>query len=437
MMRLVVGKKKKLAAAMAVGILQACLTQQVTAEESNEFTVTGDLRAGWLEYDYSNPDGIPTINKGHKDSEGFYIIPKLSVNTPKYNGFSGKVTFAGATDLGINDEDKQSRLFVFDPVENKDFTILQELFIEFNSDQNHLLVGRNEIYTPMIEHDDYYMLANSFGVAHYKNSSFKNTGLHAGYFHEMAGVWDSGANGTEFHSMSDASFVPQQNKDEADDQGVWFAAAEYQNDLHNGQLWNYYATDLYNTLFAQYDYTPKTGTVGHDLGVQFIDFSQVGKLKSSETEIDYNIFSLRYNATLDNGWALQTGAAKYSDGDGQGSTLGAWGGYPYFANGMIFHYFEAGSLRDAASFKVQGGYDFSKTSKARTGLYGRYTYYDLNPAYSISSDGQPQEFMKMIGLQLKQSYLKGGYFTGTYEQHKADHEPKVWALRLIGGYKFN
>ena len=436
MMSLFPGKMSMLAAVMAAGILPAGLTTQAAAEESDEFTVTGDLRAGWLEYSYGNPNGDPTINKGHKDSEGFYIIPKLSVNTPKYNGFSGKVTFAGATDLGINDEDKQSRLFVFDPTENKDFAILQELFVEYNSDQNHVLVGRNEIYTPMIEHDDYYMLANSFGVAHYRNNSIDSTGIHAGYFYDMAGVWDSGANGTEFHSMSDASFVPQINKDEADDEGVWFGALDYNNDKHHAQLWNYYATDLYNTVFAQYDYLPKTNSVEHDLGVQFIDFSQVGKLGSSETEIDYNIFSLRYNASMENGWSLATGAAKYSDGDGQGSTLGAWGGYPYFANGMIFHFFEAGSLRDASSYKIQGGYDFSKTSKAKTGLYARYTYYDLNPAYSISSDGQPQDFMKMIGLQLKQSYLKGGYFTGTYENHKVDHEHDVWALRLIGGYKF-
>ena len=426
------------------GRLAACLTLIVgclagsvaAAEEANEFTVTGDLRAGWLEYDYGNPNGDPSINKGHKDSQGFYIIPKLSVVTPKVNGFSGKITVAGATDLGINDPENASRLFVYDPDENEDFIILQELFVEYNSDQYHVLVGRNEIYTPMIEHDDYYMLANSFAVAHYKNSSFENTGLHAGYFYEMAGVWDSGANGTEFNSMSDASFVPQVNKDEAGDEGVIFGSVDYNNDLHHGQLWNYYATDLYNTLFAQYDYMPKTGSLSHDFGAQFIDFSQVGKLKSSATEIDYNIMSLRYNLTADNGWSLATGAAKYSDGEGQGSTLGAWGGYPYFANGMIFHFFEPGSFRDAASYKIQGAYDFSKTTKARTSLAARYTYFDLNPEYSISSDGRPQDYMKLLGFQVKQSYLKGGYFTGTYEQHQTDNEKSAWALRLIGGYKF-
>jgi hypothetical protein len=113
-------------------------------------------------------------------------------------------------------------------------------------------------------------------------------------------------------------------------------------------------------------------------GAQFIDFSQVGKLKSSPTEIDFNVSSLRYNATLDNGWSLATGAAKYSNGDGQGSTLGAWGGYPYFANGMIFHFFQSGSLRDAASYKIQGAFDFSKTTKARTSATDIQATFEIN-----------------------------------------------------------
>ncbi|MEA3302740.1 MAG: hypothetical protein U9Q75_05605 [Pseudomonadota bacterium] len=439
-MKKITGSRRyRLAGPLALAILQTCQVAQAEEEadtNTNKFFISGDFRAGWLNYDYGNPDGIPTINKGNTDSQGFYITPKISLNTPVYYGFSGKVTVAGATDFGINGEDKQSRLFVFDGVEKESFAILQELFIEYNTEEHHLLVGRNEIFTPMIEHDDYYMLANSFGVASYKNTSFDNFGIHVGYFYDMAGVWDSGANGTEFHTMSDASFVPQINKDEAGDEGVYFASVDYNNDTHHAQLWNYYAPDLYNTLFAQYNYMMKTEGVGHDFGVQFIDFSQVGNLKSSDTEIDYNIISLKYDAAFDNGWSLATGAAKYSNGDGQGSTLGAWGGYPYFANGMIFHFFDAGSLRDASSFKIQGGYDFSKTLNTNLALNVRYTYFNLSSDYSISSDGRPQDDMQMIGVQLKHTFLENGYFAATFEHVNLDNEDPIWALNLIGGYRF-
>jgi hypothetical protein len=412
------------------------LSQAARAYDINGFTFSGDMRTGWVQYDYDNPDGNPDINKGHKDSQGFYVVPKLSLTTPTYNGFSGKITAAGSTDFGLNNEDDETRNFVFDPVELKSFAILQELYLQWQTDQQQALIGRKEYLSPMIDADDYYMLANSFSMATYDNRHFNNTSLRAGYFHEMAGVWDSGANGTEFNSMSDASFVPQVNKDEADDKGVYFAAVDYDNELHHVQLWNYYADELYNTLFAQYDYVKGNDKFNYDFGLQFINFSEVGKLKSSSTDIDYSLYSIKYDGAFGNGISFASGAAKYSDGAGTESTLGAWGGYPYFANGMIFHFFEAGSLRNAESYKLQVGYDFPRQSPDKLGIYLRYTRYELDSKYSISSDGKGQDLMHMTGLQVKYKFLRNGYFTGTYEQHRVDHEPNTWALRLIGGVTF-
>jgi hypothetical protein len=396
------------------------------------FTISGDERAGWVQYDYDNPKGKPDINKGHKDSHGFYIMPKLSIETPSYNNFRVKITGAAATDFGLNDHDKQSRNFVFDPGENESFAILQELYVEYENDQHHALIGRNEIFTPMIEHDDYYMLSNSFEVAAYRYKSRYKTDLHAGYFHKMAGVWDSGDNGTEFHSMSDASYVPQVNKNEADDSGVYYAAADFSNGLHRAQFWEYYAEDLYNIVFSQYNYTNSNSNFSYDAGAQFINFSDVGDLEDSSTSINYNLYSLKYDAAFNNGFSIATGASKYSDGKGQGETLGAWGGYPYFANGMIFHFFEAGSLRNAESYKLQGAYDFTDNLSFST----RFTYYDLDDSHSISSDGQPQSYMKLYGVRLSSQFMNSGYFTGTFEYHDTDHEKRTWALRLIGGFKF-
>jgi len=412
------------------------LSQAARAYDINGFTFSGDIRTGWVQYDYNNPDGDPDINKGHKDSQGFYVVPKFSLLTPAYHNFSGKMTLAGSTDFGLNDHDKESRNFVFDPVENESFSILQELYLEWQTDQQQALIGRKEYQSPMIDADDYYMLANSFAMATYDNRHFDNTSLRLGYFAEMAGVWDSGANGTEFHSMSDASFVPQVNKDEADDKGVYFAAVDYDNELHHVQLWNYYADELYNTLFAQYDFTKGNDSYNYDFGLQFINFSEVGKLKSSSTDIDYSLYSIKYDGAFGNGFSFASGAAKYSDGDGTESTLGAWGGYPYFANGMIYHFFEVGSLRNAESYKLQVGYDFPRQSPDKLGIYLRHTRYYLDSDYSFSSDGEGQDLMTMTGIQVKYKFLRGGYFTGTYEQHHIDDEPRTWALRLIGGFTF-
>ena len=423
-------------ARLLVSLLLTSLATTTHAYDLNGFTLSGDGRAGWVSYDYGNPNGDPAINKGHKDSEGFYVMPKLSLQTPDFSHFNAKITVAGATDFGINDEGKQSRNFVFDPTENESFVILQELYLEYDNKAHNALIGRNEIVTPMIDFDDWYMLGNSFELVRYTNTSLDNTAMHIGFFNKMSGVWDSGANGTEFHYMSTASFVPQVNKDEAGDAGVYYAAVEHNGDKHHGQLWGYYAEDLYNMLFAQYNFKSGSNKYNYDFGLQFINWSQVGKLKSSATEIDYSLYSIKYDGNMDNGFSFATGASKYTDGKGQGDTLGAWGGYPYFANGMIFHFFEAGSLQNAASYKVQGGYDLSKIGVDNTVIKLRYTFFDLDPTYSISSAGEPQDPMELIGLQISYNFMKSGYFNATVERHDLDHEPSSTAIRLIGGYKF-
>ena len=401
---------------------------------------SGDLRTGYVLYDYGNPNGLAAISRGHKDSQGYYLVPKLSLTTPKWAGFSAKVSGAGATDFGINNPGKESRNFVFDSTDLESFLILQEAYLAFDSaDNSHsALVGRNELYTPMIDTDDWYMLANSFEVATYTNRSVTDLILTTGYLHKMAGVWDSGANGTEFHSMSDASYVAAEDKERADNSGVFFAGAQFNNGTHNGQLWGYHAPDLYNILFAQYDFNQKnTDGFSYTFGVQFIGFKETGELADHDsTNIEYGIYSARFDGSFANGIGFATGVAKYSDGEGQGATLGAWGGYPYFANGMIFHFFEAGSLQNSASYKLQGSYDFSTIGLDTLNCAIRYTYFDLDPGYSKSSSGEAQNAMEMIGFSVSYEFLDGGYVSAKYERHETDGEPKTYALRLIGGFRF-
>ena len=68
MKRITGSRRYRLAGPLALAILQACQVAQAEEEaDTNKFTISGDFRAGWLNYDYSNPDGLPTINKDHKD----------------------------------------------------------------------------------------------------------------------------------------------------------------------------------------------------------------------------------------------------------------------------------------------------------------------------------------------------------------------------------
>ncbi|MEA1892566.1 MAG: OprD family outer membrane porin [Campylobacterota bacterium] len=404
----------------------------------------GDIRAGWVQYDYQNPpleDGTathPDRNLGHIDSKGIYVMPKLSIMSPANNRIRAKVTVAGATDFGINDEKHEKRTFVFDPNEKESFMILQEAYLSYKDSQHKFLIGREELTTPMVDSDDWYMLANSFELAYYTNNSLENITFNLGYFSKMAGVWDSGANGTEFHTMADASFVAQEDKERAGNSGITFGAFQYNdNENHNLQIWNYYAENMYNTLFMQYDYTNSLGGFSYDAGLQLMNFQGVGELADHDTtKIDYSLYSARFDGSFDFGLNFATGYAKYTDGEGQGATLGAFGGYPYFANGMIFHFFEAGSLQNAASYKAQIGYDLAKLGLDNTWIGYRYTMFDLDPKFSQNANGDAQDAMALNGIRVSYGTKTGAYFTGTYEHVDLDEEPNTFSLRLIGGYKF-
>jgi len=428
----------------------ALLSSSLMAEILEGWEISGDIRAGWIQYDYKNkPIHIdingniiatnPNANKGHIDSQGIYTMPKLSISSPKSNAIRAKVTLAGATDFGINDEKYESRTFVFDPNKRESFLILQEVYLSYVDKENKLLIGREELSTPMIDTDDYYMLANSFELAYYTNSSIKNLNLTAGYFHKMAGVWDSATDGTTFHSMSDASFIDSADKQKIGNKGIYFAALEYNdNKHHNLQVWNYYGQDMYNTLFIQYDFTSSLGDFNYDIGIQLINFKEVGYLATAAaaTKIDYTLYSARFDGKFSNGIDFATGISKYSNGEGQGATLGAFGGYPYFANGMIFHFFEAGSLQNAASYKAQIAYNFSKIGIDNLSLAYRYTYFNLDSFHSQNTNTSPQNSMALNGVRLTYGDESGVYFTGTYEDVDLDNEPNSFSLRLIGGYKF-
>jgi len=426
--------KLSLVASVLIGLSSSAV---MAAEDAkwNEFgdgwSVTGDIRAGYVKYDYNNPN----------DSKGFYTTPRVSINTPVASGFSAKVTGGFATDFGLNDENEQNKNFVFDASDPKSFAILQEAYLRYSNKGNEVTIGREEIDTPMISNDDYYLaIPDSFEVAYYTNTMFEDMMFTAGYVHKMAGVWDSGSaenGGTNFSSMSEASFVSRADKRAADDAGAGYLGFVFDNGTHKAQAWGYRFIDLYDVFFSQYDYTNKVGGFSYDAGLQFINFAETGKLESNNfTTINYNITSAKFAGAFDNGLDFNLAAMKFSDGQGTGSTVAAFGGYPFFAMGNIVHWFNAGSFQNAANYQVSAGYDLSKVGAEGLGVNLKYVYSDLDSDYSKASDGQGQDYQKTYDLSLSYAHASGTYLNMQYQYADIEHEDGIHGFRLIGGYKF-
>jgi hypothetical protein len=418
---------KKILKTQAVMALIGCT---LWADQSyGGYKISGEIRAGYVDYDYDS-----ALN----DTKAFATILKVGIETPKYNGFYGKIMGAGVNDLGTSDLEKQQKSNIFrrnSDGSRANFNILQELYIGYSDSVNEVKLGRNELVTPMISKDDYYMFANSFETASYANRSLKDTTINAGYIHKMAGVWDSRSDGSNFRSMSDASMTSAANKGEANNAGVYYAGADYKAGAHSFKAWEYYARDLYNTVFAQYDYFGRADGFLYNIGVQGMNFDEVGKLSKSATKINNGVYATQIDAKLDNGFLLNGSVSKFTSGQGENSVLGAWGGYAYYTKGFIFHFHEANSFTNALGYKLQIGYDFSKIGAKDLSINLRYTNFLLDENYS-KLNGIGQKYLTFHGAQLKYDFLKSAYFSATFEKGYLDQVHSFSGLRLIGGYKF-
>ena len=419
----IINKLLKVSMLSVVTISSLNASDELGFNLGNGWKASSEVRALYNNVDYTS---------GTNNYHGVYTSAKASILTPTYNGFSAKMTLGGVTDFGINTHNlNDGSNFVFDGTENKSFGILQELYISYKNDSHSLSIGRQEFSTPLIDADDYYIFANSFEVVNYTNTALENFAFHLGYSHKMSGVWDSGANGTEFHSMSDSSFVDARDKKNANDSGVFYGGIDFSKDSHSAKLWNYYAKDLYNIVLAEYAFSSKIDSLSYDVGVQITDYKEVGDLASHNfTDIDYTVFAAKFNAQLDNGLDFSTGITKFTNGKGQGATQGAWGGFAGYTGGFIFGIFEMGSLQDSVSAKAQVGFDLGKIGLNNTWIGYRYNYYNLD---SKVSNGQ--ESMQTNGIQI--AYDSSHYsLCATFENRALDNESDANAVRLLASYKF-
>ena len=435
-------KSKGIFMLLKILLLFTILTSLIYAKQGinigYEWTVSGDMRNAWVMYDYQNPDGNSLINRGKKDSQGYYFIPKLSLTTPKLYNLTLKTTGAAVTDFGINDPEKEEYTLAFKH-SGKSYAILQELYLEYYTQNHHVIVGRNEIHTPLASLDDFYILANSFEIALLEYHPIDELILGGGYFFKMSGNWDSGANGEEFESMSQASYVNSEAKEAAGDSGVGFASIDYNYGNHHFQIWDYYALHLYNSIFTQYNYLLKTSTSEYDFGIQYMRYDGIGRLKAikeknNEDNIANSTYSIRVKADYKNGIGFNLGIGGFSDDYGDKETLGAWGGYPFFMG----HSFEAGSIRNSFIYKLEAIYNFKNLGKNKLQIKARYSHFALDDKYSRTARGLgvPQDYMGHYRVKVRYEYSDNWYFDGGYRIYKIDNEPDITSVRLFGGYKF-
>ena len=309
----------------------------------------------------------------------------LKYETGAYEGLSLGAAFY-TTNGVFNDDDKLSA--EFDPTllgpDNRSYSFLGEAYLQYKRGNTMLKVGRQKLDTPLAGSDDARMLPNLFEAYLAVNTDLPDTTFVAGHVTQFAqGTFGRAYTGGVLSATSGYSYVDAKNQAGhfvdmgqyaigVETDGVSVISATYTGIDHlKLQVWDYYAWDILNALYAQADVSWNclfSDSVKPYAAAQLIQQDAVGD-KLAEALAD--------NATY---WALKAGAkfgnanvyAAYSKNE-TGHVITPWGGMPAFTQGMVTrHQF----IAEAEAYKVAASYNWKDFGVNLTSAV-YYTSFDL------------------------------------------------------------
>lgn len=288
---------------------------------------------------------------------------KIGIETGSYYGFKLKGAWYTTQDFNLRSENpKKTDAYMFN-LNKKPYSLLGEVQVQFNTGKSSAIVGRQEISSPIIESYDYRIIPNLFEAYTVVNKDIDNTTMTLSYIKKMSGL-DGLVSFSEFYSMSQQAYtslittqndvIDAKNGDAIDiskivgKKGVLMAGLVYKKD-HTLQIWNYYGTDILNTIYfdGKFDINNKNienninkyfnKNISAIINAQAYFVNPVGRFKTYLMQhglnADYALFGIKSTVTHQpSGW---TGALAYNQFTGNKNTVtayGNWGGYPEFVS---------------------------------------------------------------------------------------------------------
>lgn len=339
------------------------------ASAFKEGKASGQIRAFYINRDYAKTSTA-------QDRDAFAIGGKLGYETAALYGVSAGAMFYTTNGLGMKNQDntKVDPTLFGTGTDRPDVTYLGQAYLQGNFGKTTVKIGRQELNTPLAGMDDARMLPNLFEAAVVINKDLPDTTLIGAVVTRMAtGTFANGYSANnlalqsgyglggktgEFRTMSKVAL----GVDNVDNRPV-YAAAVINNSIKGLtlQVWDYYAVDILNAVYAQADYKFKLG-LDMVASYQFWNQNGVGdqriaKLGLGSVKGMLNAVKL---AVVPMAGANVYGAiSKTEKEDGRGTMLNGgmitpWGGTPGFVQGTVTR---LGYTAGATSWKVGGSYD--------------------------------------------------------------------------------
>ena len=342
--------------------LSSMFSEGKTSGQIREFSISRTM-------DYSNP-----VTKEYtRDANA--IGGYLKFETAAYSGLSFGAAFYTTNGFGLS-EDKATNVEV-DPTllgkDNESYSILGEAYLQYKAGNTTFKGGRQLLDTPMAGSDDARMLPNLFEAYLVINTDITDTTLIGGHVTKFA----QGTFGRAYAANTGATPAAQlantalsatsgysavDSKDQVGDfvnmgdyaigestGGVSVASATYTG-LKNLklQLWDYYAYDILNAVYAQADFSWKcllSDNVKPYASAQLIKEDDVGDKYAGSVNGLY--WAAKVGAKVEN-FDASVAYSETSENDAgetlENAIITPWGGMPAFTQGMVTrHMFLAGT----------------------------------------------------------------------------------------------
>ncbi|MGD9970190.1 MAG: OprD family outer membrane porin [Sulfuricurvum sp.] len=406
-----------------------------------EGKVSGQFRTFYINRDISFNNSANDYSR-----DALSVGGKLNYQTGSFNGLSMGATFYTTNKIDNKSSiAKKNDATLFDSSTSNGYSYLGEAYLQYKNGNTSVKLGRQELNTPLAGGDDARMLPNTFEAVVLSNTDVKDTTLIAAHVTRINyGTFANAYPGGELALTSGYGRLTPYDSGQFQNMGM---AAIGDNTagvttlaaLYSGipglklQLWDYYAHDILNAIYAEANYGVSLGTISPYVGVQYIKEDDVGS-NNVITKVNSDFIAGKLGAKIGNFDIY--GAISHNSEDKNaavsGGTISPWGGMPAYTQGMVTrHQFLSGT--DA--WKVAGTYNF-KDMGANVSASVYYTSFDVGnlSTYTKGTTTEPGFDIIWNPEAVKNLQLR---FRGNFPNDFSNNTGYTWdEYRLIANYNF-
>jgi hypothetical protein len=380
--------KKIALSAMVVGLIGSANVQAAEDLSSmfSEGKASGQIRA----FSISRTMDFSDATKEDYTRNANAIGGHLKFETADFKGLSLGTAFY--TTNGLFNSDNKTDYTSVDPTllgpDNDAYSVLGEAYLQYKTGNTVFKAGRQKLATPLAGTDDARMLPNLFEAYVLINSDVPNTTLVAAHVTKFAqGTFGRAYAGGVLSATSGYSAADSRDQvgtfvnmgtyalgagKETD--GVSVVAAAYKNGNIKAQVWDYYAHDILNAIYADATVSWKclvSDALKPFVSAQVISESDVGDKYAGKVEGMY--YAAKVGASI-GGFTGYVAYSKTSENDAtdgalQNAIITPWGGMPAYTQGMVTrHMFLAGTKATKAALV----YKFKDLGLKAVGYYADF-----------------------------------------------------------------